>query len=161
LHHLANLLYSSNWKLKDDGILNQKVAKNFFSAPPICDYCKIIWSNLFSLLKTLVFWKLLHRCLPIDLMFRKEVFLFVLYALYVGCKLMILVICFLIVLLFFLYGIDFKIFFLIIWTYLLLALLLPLKLLVVLLFIWTIFWPLLFPYDDLEDEEFYQILVDH
>jgi len=66
-------------------------------------------------------------------MLRKEIFLFVICALYASY--MILIIYFLIFVLFSLYGLDFEIFFLVLCTYLLLALLLFIKALVVLLFI--------------------------
>ena len=49
------------------GILNQKATKSFFSIHPICDWGKIIYSNFIPTTKTWVFWKLLHRCLLIDL----------------------------------------------------------------------------------------------
>jgi len=39
LHHLViiDLLHNPNWKLEDSGILNQKVARNFFSTHPTSD----------------------------------------------------------------------------------------------------------------------------
>jgi len=57
LYHLTttDISDSPNWKLEDNGILNQKAAKYFISTHPTCDWSKIIWSNSICPTKILVF----------------------------------------------------------------------------------------------------------
>jgi len=64
---ITDLPDNPNWKVEDTGTLNQKITRDFFSTHLACDRGKIIWSNFIPPTKTLVFWKLLHRCLLTDL----------------------------------------------------------------------------------------------
>jgi len=52
---ITNLLGSSNLKLEDSDIFNQKIAGNFFSTLPFCDWGKTILSNFIPPTKILVF----------------------------------------------------------------------------------------------------------
>ena len=62
--------------LEDSGFLTEKAAKKFFKdSNPTCQLGKLIWTSSIPLVKTLVFWKVLHHRLPTDKMFKLDVFL--------------------------------------------------------------------------------------
>jgi len=103
-----------NWRMEDNSVLNKKTIRDFFSSSP-CDWGELIWSSSIPPTKSLVLWKIIDKRLPTsnEVQKRGVVLCSILCALCAWSKRRVLTIYFLVVLLFILFGLGFRIFFLI------------------------------------------------